>query len=101
MKTVWEQIPMFVKVTTGITAAVAAAIMWLLSTFETTMASEQKWASHNQALQCRTVNSLKIKIIDLEEKARKATDQGDREFYQNKLKYIREEIKRLDPKGVC
>ena len=92
---------MWVKLTGTTVTMCVAAVMWMLTTFETVESSEQKWASHNQALQCRTVNTLKIKQLDLEEKVQKTKDQQDREFYVKQLEYVRSEIKRLDPQGVC
>jgi N-glycosylase/DNA lyase len=103
MKTVWEQIPMFVKVTTGITAAVAAAIMWMLSTFETTSASDQKWQYHNQAIQCQTVYNLKAKIQQYMERLRfdRNLTAADREWIRQQIELIENEVRRIDPEGRC
>jgi len=101
MKDVWEQIPMFVKATTGITVAVAAGLMWMLSTFETTTASELKWTQHNQALQCRTVYNLQKELRDTMEKRRHATSTADQAYYDQQIQYLQAEIKRIDPDGVC
>lgn len=101
MKNLWEQIPTVVKATTVITAAVAGAIMWLLSTFETTTASELKWVQHNQAIACNKVYDLKKEMREYLEKRKDATTDADREFYETQIAVIQEEISRLDPNGQC
>ena len=88
----------------GALAMVCAGIVGFVTfidRFETVAASEQKWASHNRALACKTVADLRAEIRALETKIEFTNDQQKREFLQRQIAQIRSEIARIEPEGGC
>lgn len=92
---------MWVKLTGTTVGLCVGAVMWMLTTFETTSASEQKWAAHNQAIMCSTIYDLQKEIREYLEKHKDAKTAADKEFYERQIGLLRAEIERIDPKGVC
>jgi hypothetical protein len=90
-------------VTVALIPTLWAGWVWLHTTFETAQASEQKWQAHNQALACRTVAELRAQIRALQAQAQfdKSLSPADQSFIQKQIEGIQNEIRRIDPKGVC
>ena len=87
----------------SVVIALAGVIGWLLFTFETTSAAEQKWAEHNQAIACRTVYELEERRRQYLERLRfdGALTEKDRQWIQQELDVLEKKIKRIDPQGRC
>ena len=94
---------MAAKMTTAVVPVLAAAVVWMFSTFETAGASEQKWNEHNKAIACRTVYELQkeirgyLKQLQLDDSLR----DRERQWIDQEIRALQAEIARLDPKGVC
>lgn len=99
----WADIPVAAKMTAGIVPVLAAVVGWLFVTFETSSASEQKWAAHNQAIACRTVYEIEAEIQRSLEQLRfdPSLTEADREWIKEKIRNLQDKIKRIDPNGVC
>jgi len=94
------------KVTTAvfaIVASIAAAFLWLFSTFETADASEAKWTQHERAIACRTVYDLEKDIEKYLERLRfdTALTDDDRKWIRERIDVLNKKIERLDPEGDC
>lgn len=94
---------MAAKLTAAIVPVLAGVVAWMFTTFETTSASDQKWEMHNQAIACRTVYEWKAEIRAKTEQLRhdKSLSEADRKWLEQEIKNLQEDIKRIDPKGVC
>lgn len=99
----WSDIPAAGKMTASAVTALAAAVTWMFVTFETASGAEQKWAEHNQAITCRTVYELKAQIRDYMGQLRSGRNltQQDIDWIKAEIDNLQEDIKRLDPNGVC
>lgn len=98
----WSDIPTAGKMTASAVGVLAAAVTWMFVTFETASGSDQKWAEHNQAITCRTVYEMKAQIRDYMGQLRSGRlSQQDIDWIKAEIDNLQEDIKRLDPNGVC
>ena len=98
----WEEVTAMQKSVGVFCVSIVAALGWMTTTFETTVAAEQKWNNHSQQLVCRTVAQARIKIAKLKsyiEHAQPAP--SDRAQAEDEIKALQEEIDILDPKRIC
>lgn len=99
----WADLPEAGKLTVWAVGVIVASLTWMFAMFETTAASDQRWAQHNQAITCRTVYELKsqvreyLKRLELD---RSLTPQQT-EWIKKEIDALNEDIKRLDPNGQC
>jgi len=89
--------------TTAAVGTLAAAVSWLFVTFETSAGSEQKWQQHNQAITCRTVYELQAEIRGYLKKLELASNLSPQDiaWIEAEIEALQENIKRLDPDGIC
>ena len=94
---------MSVKLTVATVPILAAIVMWMFSTFETAVGSEQKWTYHNQAIACRTVYELEEKIENYIARLRfdKTLTDDDKEWMGVQISKLQARIRRIDPDGTC
>jgi len=87
----------------GLASSFAAATLFLFTNFETVDAANQKWADHNQAIICETVNDLAAEKRALETRLKFDDDltPDQRRFVEEQLKDIKKEIEKKDPQGKC
>ena len=100
----WDELSSIARL--GVVAIIPlmwAAWVWLFTTFETVQSSELKWVSHNQAIACKTVYELKTQIRAKEAQIQfdKTLPQDDKQFIQNQIDKVNEEITRIDPEAKC
>jgi len=86
---------------TSIVVVLAGTLGWMIVTFETTAAAEQKWASHNQAIACKTVYDLKRERRERIAELSQVIATAKIEAIKQAIKGIDEDIKRIDPNGKC
>jgi hypothetical protein len=99
----WADIPVAAKWTSGAVTTIAAAVVWLFATFETTAQSQQKWVQHNQAINCRTVYELQKDVRGLTEQLKFdiSLTAERREWIKQQIENLQAEIRRIDPNGIC
>lgn len=98
----WAEVTDMQKAAGVFCVGVVAALGWMTTTFETTVAAEQKWSNHSQQLVCRTVAQARIKIAKLESYIKHANPEpSEKAQAKDEIKALQDEIDILDPKRVC
>ena len=99
----WTEGMKITAATVPVIAGIAGALIWMFTVFETVDASEQKWASHNKALACRTVYDIEKEIQRYMERLRfdRTMTEGDRRWLREQVATLEKKIKRLDANGEC
>lgn len=94
---------MAAKMTATVVPVLAAAVVWMFSTFETAQGADEKWAQHNQAIACRTVYELQAQIRSYlkELQLNPGLTDAQRQWIDREIENLREEIRRIDPNGAC
>lgn len=98
----WDEVTAMQKSVGVFCVSVVAALGWMTTTFETTVAADQKWNNHSQQLVCRTVAQARIKIAKLKSYLEHAKpDPSERAQAEDEIDALQEEIKILDPQRLC
>ena len=82
--------------------SIVAVLGWMTTTFETTVAAEQKWMNHSQQLVCRTVAQARIQIAKLESYIKHAKPEPSKKAQaEDEIQALQDEIDLLDSKRLC
>jgi hypothetical protein len=99
----WADIPGGIQLLVIVVPALFAAVGWMYLTFETANAAQQKWVQHNQAIACKAVYDLQAQIRVYIERLKldRSLTQTDRDWIDAEIKRLHNQIKHIDPNGVC
>jgi len=99
----WADIPVAHKLATAAVTSLAAVVIWLFSTFETSQGAEVKWSQHNQAIACRTVYEYEKQISRYRERIQfdKSMSADDKIWINAEIARLGGLVERIDPNGAC
>ena len=98
----WEEVTAMQKSIGLFCVSVVAVLGWMTTTFETTIAADQKWMNHSQQLVCRTVAQARIKIAKLESYIKHAKPEPrEKAQAEDEIRALKGEIDILDSKRIC
>ncbi len=98
----WDEVTAMQKSVGVFCVSVVAVLGWMTTTFETTVAAEQKWQNHSQQLVCRTVAQTRVKVAMIKSYLEHADPSPSKKAQAlDEIAALEKEINILDPKRIC